>query len=89
MKYELPDEVMKRSRLIGFAVSIATVLILGALLIPNMESGLVFIPSSVCLVSREHCRQASYDTGRGKKLFESIEQGLSPRQLSRRLAGWR
>jgi hypothetical protein len=44
MKDELPDEVMKRSRLIGFAVSIATVLILGALLIPNMESGLVFIP---------------------------------------------
>lgn len=44
MKYELPVEVMKRSRLVGFVVSIATVLILGALLIPNMESGLVLVP---------------------------------------------
>jgi len=41
MEPALPSEVMKRSRLIGGITSIIMLLILGALLIPNMESGLV------------------------------------------------
>jgi hypothetical protein len=43
MKPALPPEVMKRSRLAGGITSIVMLLLLGALLIPNMESGLVFI----------------------------------------------
>jgi len=43
MKPVLPPEVMKRSRLVGGITSIIMLLLLSALLIPNMESGLVFL----------------------------------------------
>jgi hypothetical protein len=43
MKPALPPEVMKRSRLVGGITSIVMLLLLGALLIPNMESGLVLL----------------------------------------------
>jgi cobalamin synthase len=39
----LPQDAGTRSRLIGAAAAMVAFLILGALLIPNMESGLVFI----------------------------------------------
>ena len=43
MKLVLPHEVRTRSRLVGAVVAMVAFLILCAFLIPNMESGLVFI----------------------------------------------
>jgi hypothetical protein len=43
MRLMLPQDVRTRSRLVGALAAMAAFLILGALLIPNMESGLVFI----------------------------------------------
>jgi hypothetical protein len=43
MRLALPQDVRTRSRLVGALAAMAAFLILGALLIPNMESGLVFI----------------------------------------------
>ena len=43
MRRWLPQDVNRRSRVIGAIAAIITFLILGVLLIPNMESGLVFI----------------------------------------------
>jgi hypothetical protein len=43
MRLALPQAVRTRSRLVGALAAMAAFLILGALLIPNMESGLVFV----------------------------------------------
>ena len=44
MKLVMPEDVNERSRLAGWTGAIGTLLVLGAVMLPHMESSLVFVP---------------------------------------------
>ena len=44
MKLVLPEGVNERSRLAGWTVAIGALLLFGAVMLPHMESSLVFVP---------------------------------------------
>ena len=43
MKVVIPEDLVVRSKLVGWTAALAALFVLGALLIPNAESGLVLI----------------------------------------------
>ena len=44
MKLVMPEEVNERSRLVGWTVAVSALLVFGALMLPHMDSSLVFVP---------------------------------------------
>ena len=44
MKLVMPEDVNERSRLVGWTVAVGALLVLGTLMLPHMESSLVFVP---------------------------------------------
>jgi len=44
MKLVMPEDVNERSRLVGWTVALGALLVLGAVMLPHMESSLVFVP---------------------------------------------
>ena len=44
MKLLMPENVNLRSRLVGWTVAVGALLVLGSLMLPHMESSLVFVP---------------------------------------------
>ena len=44
MKLVMPEDANERSRLVGWTVALGALLVLGAVMLPHMESLLVFVP---------------------------------------------
>ena len=44
MKLVTPDDVNERSRLAGWTAGIGALIVFGAVMLPHMESSLVFVP---------------------------------------------